>query len=158
MSPFFSLLSLPKHTLNSWDEGLVAWGHIFGTENTSSLGAGPDTVSGMKAMLWEKREGMTAPLLEFLQGWKSHWTHIPSCLVHTPTGLSTFPGQTGFILHSSFSWAAMLPLSMKGCQPRVFPLSPVTSSNPSLLRSTFSADYFWNVPAPSSPAWEGAPM
>lgn len=50
---------------------------MFGTENTSSLRAGPDPVSGMKAMLRERREGMTAPLLEFLQGWKSHWTHIP---------------------------------------------------------------------------------
>ena len=128
---------------------------------------GPDPVSGMKAMLQERTEEMTALCrTSFRAGrthlWapcaRPHWTHIPSCQVHTTAGLSSFPGQTGFILHPSFSWAAMLPLSRKGSRPRVFPLSPVTSSNPSLLRSTFSADYFSNVPTPSSPACEGDPV
>lgn len=121
---------------------------------------------------WRRRccrrgEGMTELCRSSFRAGRRHlwahcarprWTHIPSCLVHTTAGLSTFPGQTGFILHPSFSWVAMLPLSRKGCQPRDFPLSPGTSSNPSLLRSTFSADYVSNVPAPSCPACEGAPV
>ena len=38
MFAFFSLPSLPEHTLNSWDEGPGAWGRTFGTENTSPSG------------------------------------------------------------------------------------------------------------------------